>query len=151
MERILRGITSVSHGLEAKETKIMDLTTEAKTIHAEISGYQAKVEPVGKNQLNTHIHTYRENNECSIDFALTLLVAAKATIMGQLIRDAALSNRQTEEHQKALEADIVHLTHAYMAHPSPITKRSLEKTRMYLNTLFTSKAESVLQRLKYRY
>ena len=67
------------------------------------------------------------------------------------MKDAAESNKQKKDRQAELETCIKTLTQLYTRHPSLGTRHELEVTKMGLTTLFTSKAEYALQRLKGRH
>ncbi|XP_078524928.1 uncharacterized protein LOC144798014 [Lissotriton helveticus] len=77
--------------------------------------------------------------------------AAKATIRGQLMRDAALSKKKNAAKQVDLEKDIRRLSQLYISKPTLQNRKLLEQARMSLNTLFTSKAKYALQKMKGRH
>ena len=59
--------------------------------------------PTGKSQLRDHVTAYLENNAGSVRSHRVLWAAAKATIRGQLMRDAAQANSQRLARLKDLE------------------------------------------------
>ena len=101
--------------------------------------------PQGRSQLQEHVSTYFETNAGSVTSQRVLWAASKATVRGQLMRDAALANAQRVAKQVGLEDRIRTLTRLYTSHPTPTTRHDLEVTKMELNTLNTSKAEFALR------
>lgn len=84
--------------------------------------------PVGMFRLKAHVHTYLENNDGSVDSALTMW-EVKAIIRGQVMREAEGGA------SVVIEADVACLTRAYITYPSDITRRSFEKMRIDLSTM----------------
>lgn len=67
------------------------------------------------------------------------------------MKDAAQANRQNAARQKELEQDIETFTQLYTKTPLLQHRKSLEQACMALNSLFTSKAEYALQKVKGRH
>ncbi|KAJ1106315.1 hypothetical protein NDU88_003716 [Pleurodeles waltl] len=107
--------------------------------------------PQGKEQLKAHISTYMTENIGSVTSKRVLWAATKATLRGNMMRDAALANRDREVRYRTLEDTIQRLTKQYTIQPSPALRRSLEQDRMAHNDLYTTQAEYALQRLRHRH
>lgn len=91
-----------------------------------------------------------KDNKGSVSSPQILLAAVKATIRGHIMRDSAIANKRRIEQQTILENDIKTLTHAHFTNPTEASRYRLEKAKMELNTLYTSKAEYKLYRVKTR-
>ncbi|KAJ1210348.1 hypothetical protein NDU88_005714 [Pleurodeles waltl] len=107
--------------------------------------------PQGKDQFHDHVTTYVTDNRGSVASPQVFWAAAKSTIIGQLMRDATLANAQNRSGRQDLEEMITSCTRKYTATPSPATRSHLEKAKIELNALYTSKAGYALQRLKGRH
>ncbi|KAJ1198385.1 hypothetical protein NDU88_002226 [Pleurodeles waltl] len=104
--------------------------------------------PKGKAQLRSYFSTYLDNNKGWISSQRVLVATAKATIRGQLMRDAAITNTWRLSQQNDLEGEDAALTCQYTAEPSSFVSCRLERAQIDLNALFISKAEYALQWFK---
>ncbi|KAJ1208846.1 hypothetical protein NDU88_004229 [Pleurodeles waltl] len=107
--------------------------------------------PQGKEQLKAHVTTYMAENSGTVSSKRILWAAAKATLRGNMMRDAALANKDRIARQTTLETTIRDLTKQYTAQPSPRLRHALEQARMAHNELYTSQAEYALQKLRGRH